>query len=60
MRLIIIPKSAHVKRKQQNIDILDFELSKEDMDTIPRLVTGRSLFFDHHEPETVNLFMGWK
>ncbi len=58
--VIIIPKSTHVERMQQNIDILDFELTKEDMDTIAKLGTGKSLFFDHHDPETVKMFMGWR
>ena len=29
--VIIIPKSTHIERMQQNIDILDFTLSDEDM-----------------------------
>ncbi len=58
--VIIIPKSTHVERMQQNIDILDFELTKEDMDAIAKLDTGKSLFFDHHDPETVKMFMGWR
>lgn len=58
--VIIIPKSTHVERMEQNLDILDFELTKEDMDAIARLDTGKSLFFDHHDPETVKMFMGWR
>lgn len=58
--VIIIPKSTHIERMQQNIDILDFSLSDEDMAEIGRLDTGRSLFFDHHDPETVKMFMGWR
>lgn len=58
--VIIIPKSVHVERMEQNLDILDFTLSEEDMAEIARLDTGRSLFFDHHAPETVKMFMGWR
>lgn len=58
--IIIIPKSTHVERMEQNLDILDFELSKDDMDAIAKLDTGKSLFFDHHDPETVKMFMGWR
>lgn len=58
--VIIIPKSTHVERMEQNLDILDFELTKEDMDAIAKLDTGKSLFFDHHDPETVKMFMGWR
>lgn len=58
--VIIIPKSTHVERMEQNIDILDFTLSEEDMAEIARLDTGKSLFFDHHDPEVVKMFMGWR
>ena len=58
--VIIIPKSVHVERMQQNLDIFDFELSQEDMDAISTLDTRTSLFFDHHDPEVVKMFMGWK
>ena len=58
--VIIIPKSTHAERMEQNLDILDFSLSDEDMAEIARLDTGHSLFFDHHDPETVKMFMGWR
>lgn len=58
--VIIIPKSTHIERMEQNIDILDFTLSEEDMAEIARLDTGKSLFFDHHAPEVVKMFMGWR
>lgn len=58
--VIIIPKSTHIERMQQNIDILDFTLSDDDMAEIAHLDTGKSLFFDHHDPEIVKMFMGWR
>ena len=58
--VIIIPKSVHVERMQQNMDIFDFELSQDDMAAIAALDTKQSLFFDHHAPEVVKMFMGWK
>ncbi|MDE6560163.1 MAG: aldo/keto reductase [Muribaculaceae bacterium] len=58
--VIIIPKSVHIERMEQNLDILDFTLSDEDMAEITKLNTGKSLFFDHHEPEVVKMFMGWR
>lgn len=58
--VIIIPKSVHVERMQQNMDIFDFELSQEDMAAIAALDTKQSLFFDHHAPEVVKMFMGWR
>lgn len=58
--VIIIPKSVHVDRMKQNLYIFDFTLSDEDMAEIAALDTGKSLFFDHHDPETVKMFMGWR
>ncbi|MDE6032605.1 MAG: aldo/keto reductase [Muribaculaceae bacterium] len=57
--VIIIPKSVHVERMEQNLNILDFTLSDEDMAEIARLDTGKSLFFDHHDGEVTKMFMGW-
>ena len=58
--VIIIPKSTHIERMRQNLDIFDFALSDEDMAAIAALDTGKSLFFDHHDAETTRMFMGWR
>ncbi len=58
--IVIIPKSVHVERMEQNLDIFDFTLTNEDMAEIALLDTGKSLFFDHHDPEVVKMFMGWR
>lgn len=58
--VIIIPKSTHIERMRQNIDIFDFELTAEDMASIATLDTGKSLFFDHHDAETARMFMDWR
>lgn len=51
--VIIIPKSTHRERMEQNIDILDFELSADDMAAIAALDIGRSLFFSSSETTDV-------
>lgn len=58
--VIIIPKSVHIERMRQNLDIFDFTLSDEDMEAIKTLDTATSLFFDHHAPEVVKMFMSWR
>lgn len=58
--VIIIPKSTHIERMRQNLDIFDFTLTDDEMGAIALLDTGKSLFFDHHDPETVKMFMGWR
>ncbi len=58
--VIIIPKSVHIERMEQNLDIFNFELTDEEMAEIATLDTGKSLFFDHHDAETTKLFMSWR
>ena len=55
--VIIIPKSIHIERMQQNTDISNFELTDEDMATIATLDMGYSLFFDHYDAKTTHMFM---
>ncbi len=44
--IVAIPKSVNKDRIAQNIDLFDFELSKEDMDLLFTLNTGKKLFTD--------------
>ena len=53
----IIPKSTHKERMAENLDVLNFCLSEEDMREISALDTGKSLFFSHYDPRTVEWFM---
>ena len=51
--VVVIPKSTHKERMEQNLDVFDFFLSAEDMETIGKLDNGESLFFSHYAPETI-------
>ena len=53
--VVVIPKSTHRERMEQNIAVFDFSLSEADMDAIRALDQGRSLFFDHYDPATVEM-----
>jgi 2,5-diketo-D-gluconate reductase A len=52
--IAVIPKSVREERMVENFSIWDFELSPEDMDAIATLDTGKSVFFDHRDPETAD------
>lgn len=53
--VVVIPKSVHKDRMEQNIDIWDFELSNEDMDEISKLDIGHSEIVDHSDPGFVKM-----
>ena len=55
--VVIIPKSVHKDRMQQNFDLFDFRLSAQDMAAVEALDQGESLFFSHYDPKTVEWFM---
>ena len=58
--VVVIPKSVHKNRMEQNIDIWDFELSKEDMDVIAKMDIGHSEIVDHSNPEFVKMLNNMK
>mgnify|MGYP004466349615 FL=1 len=58
--VVVIPKSTHIERMKQNIDIFDFSLSDEDMNRISALDTNESLFFSHYDAESVEFLTGIK
>lgn len=55
--VVVIPKSVHKDRMQQNFDIFDFTLTQEEMTEIEALDSRESLFFSHYDPKTVEWFM---
>lgn len=51
--VVIIPKSVHQNRMEENLDIWDFELTPEDMAKVATLDKGRSEIVDHSSPDFV-------
>jgi diketogulonate reductase-like aldo/keto reductase len=51
--IVVLSKSVRKERMMENISVLDFELSAEDMTAITTLDTKTSSFFDHRDPERV-------
>ena len=56
----IIPKSVHVERMEQNIDIWDFQLSDEEMAAIASKDLGHSEIVNHDDPAFVKMLCGMK
>lgn len=54
--VIFACKSTHIERMQENINVFDFELTEEDMNSIKTLDTSNSLFFSHSDPNMVEWF----
>jgi diketogulonate reductase-like aldo/keto reductase len=51
--IIALAKSSRKERMMENINVLDFELSAEDMVAMTTLDTQTSSFFDHRDPAMV-------
>ena len=58
--VVIIPKSTHRERMEENFNIWDFSLSDEDMGAIATLDLGHSEIIDHSTAETAKFLNGWK
>lgn len=54
--IVVIPKSVHIERMEQNFNIFDFELSNEDMSIMATLDKRQSSFFSHTDPNMVEWF----
>ena len=50
--VVVIPKSVHKERIQENFNIWDFELSEKDMETISDMDIGRSEIINHLTADT--------
>ena len=53
--VVVIPKSTHRERMEQNLYVFDFALDDGDMEAIRKLDEGESLFFNHYDPATVEM-----
>lgn len=51
--IIALSKSTKKERMVENLNVLDFELSAQDMEAVKTLDTKTSSFFDHRDPAMV-------
>ena len=50
--VVVIPKSVHKERIQENFNIWDFELNDKDMETISDMDIGHSEIINHFTADT--------
>lgn len=55
--IVIIPKSTHKERMEENFRVFDFSLCAEDMQVIAGLDKKQSAFFSHTDPAMVEWFV---
>lgn len=51
--IVPVSKSTKPERMAQNLNVLNFELTNEEMATIAQLDTGESQFFSHEDPDMI-------
>ena len=56
--IIVIPKTVHKNRMEENFNVFDFTLSDEEKDRISKLDDNKSAFFSHYDPDTVEFLTG--
>lgn len=58
--VVVIPKSTHKERMEQNFDVFDFTLNDKDMESIASLDEACSQFFSHYDPQTIEFLSSVK
>ena len=57
--IIAIPKSTHIERMKQNIDVFDFALTQEEMESIRPLDKPVDFHWSHRDPELVKFLWNY-
>ena len=55
--VVVIPKSTHKERMEENFNLFDFTLTGEEMQKLAALDLGHSQFIDHYAPEVAEMFV---
>ncbi|MFQ9516199.1 MAG: aldo/keto reductase [Eubacterium sp.] len=55
--VVVLPKSTHKERMEENFNVFDFVLTNDDMEKIATLDTKKSSFFSHQDPAMVEWFV---
>lgn len=57
--IIAIPKSTHVERMKQNLDVFDFALTPEEMESIRPLDKPAGFRWSHRDPKLVKFLLSY-
>ena len=57
--IIAIPKSTHIERMKQNLDVFDFALTPKDMESIRPLDKPADFRWSHRNPELVKFLLNY-
>lgn len=57
--VVVLPKSVHKQRIEENFNIWDFSLTAEEMAAITSLDLGHSEIIDHSAAQTAKWLNGW-
>lgn len=55
--VVVIPKSTHKERMEENFTLFDFSLTDDEMKKLEMLDLGHSQFVDHYAPEVAKMFV---
>ena len=55
--IAVIPKSTHIERMRENLEVFDFALTREDMAAVAALDQRKIAFFSHQDPAMVEWFV---
>ena len=55
--VVVIPKSTHKERMEENINVFDFALDASDMNAIRALDEKESLIFSHYDPAIAEMMI---
>lgn len=55
--VVVIPKSTHRERMEENFNLFDFSLAEDEMKQLEALDLRHSLFLDHYAPDVAEMFV---